>query len=120
MAQEAPNWKVLLLTAKKKELYEKLIVQLNKDFLLANIHSAISKDTAEGDLFVFLKEKLYRLMMEDFNGYLNFMYIVDVPEASFKKISITDAVAVAEQVSFLVLEREFKKVRLREAYANKN
>ena len=118
MGQELSNCLTVLLKAKENGLYEKLISQLNKDLLLANIHSAILIDIIPDDLYLFLKEKIYRLIMEDFNDYLNFLYIIDVPEKSFKKVSVTDAVEVAEQVTFLVLERELQKVVLKNRYKN--
>lgn len=116
MGQQLTDYNTLLKQAKEKGLYEKLVAQLNKDFLRSNIHSTIQENIPAVDLYVLLKEKMYRLMMEDFNGYLNFMYVVDVPEASFKTVSVTDAVEVAEQVSFLVLKREFQKVGLKQTY----
>lgn len=118
MGQQLTDYNTVLKRAKEKGLYEKLVAQLNKDFLRSNIHSAIQENIPALDLYVLLKEKMYRLMMEDFNGYLNFMYVVDVPEASFKTVSVTDAVEVAEQVSFLVLKREFQKVGLKQTYGN--
>jgi hypothetical protein len=118
MGQELSNCLTVLLKAKENGLYEKLISQLNKDLVLANIHSAILLEITANDLYLFLKEKIYRLIMEDFNDYLNFLYIVDVPEKSFKEITVTDAVAVAEQVTFLVLDRELQKVVLKNRYKN--
>lgn len=120
MRQEFTNSMEVLLKAKKIDLYDKLIAQLNKDFLLANIPSAILIEITSDDLCLYMKEKLYRLIMEDFNRYLNFMYVVDVPENSFKKIIITDAVEVAEQVTYLVLERELQKVELKKKYQSKS
>jgi len=51
-----------------------------------------------------------------FTVYLNLLYVIDVPEKAFKEIAITDAVDVAEQVSFLILKRELQKVRLKSTF----
>ena len=55
-------------------------------------------------------------MMEHFSEYLNLLYVVDVPESQFKQIEITDAVEVADQMTFLILKREYQKVWYRNKY----
>lgn len=106
----------VLLKARETGLYEKLVAQLQKDFALANIQWVISGTSTNAELCSAVKEKIYRLMMEDFNAYLNVMYVVDIPESSFKKIAATDVVAVAGEVAFMVLSRELQKVTLKQAY----
>ena len=54
--------------------------------------------------------------MEHFAEYLNLLYIVDVPEREFQYIEVTDAVEVADQVTFLILKREYQKVWYRNKY----
>lgn len=98
-------------------LYPKLVLQLEKDFLLANIPLELAPDISPDHLKKTLHEKIYRLMMEKFPDYLNLLYIVDVPEKEFKEIQLTDVVEVAEQVSYLILKREFQKVWLKSKYS---
>lgn len=107
----------LLQKAQKHRLYGKLVAQLQKDFGLANIPVDLSHDISPGDLKTLLREKIYILILEKFPEYLNLLYIVDVPERSFKDIKVTDIVEVAEQVSFLILKRELQKVWLKDKYA---
>ncbi len=107
----------ILENAVADSLYPKLVLQLEKDFLLANIPIEIASEIAPNDLKKMLHEKIYHLMMEKFPDYLNLLYIVDVPEKEFKEVQVTDVVEVAEQVSFLILKREFQKVWLKNKYA---
>jgi hypothetical protein len=122
MLHEFPNSTQLLQNAKEKQLYEKLVLQLEKDFGLANvpIDFTVNGKVIEVGIEVLkalLHEKIYFLIMEKFSDYLNLLYVVDVPEKSFKEIRVTDVVEVAEQVSFLILKRELQKVWLKEKYS---
>ena len=109
--------KSLLQKAKEAQLYDKLVVQLDKDFVLANIFFELPEGIPSEKLENTLHEKIYVLLMEKFSEYLNLLYVVDVPEKSFKKVKVTDTVEVAEQVSFLILKRELQKVWLKQKYS---
>ena len=110
------NTELLLNEASKDNLYLKLIEQINKDFNLANesIDFPISIDPEE--LKLQLHEKIYRLIQYKFAEYLNLLYIIDVPEDQIKKLDGSDLVILAEQVSFLILKREWMKVWFRNKY----
>ena len=108
----------LLKKAQDENLYEKLIAQLQKDFALANVDmDTLSETMVFAELKTLLHEKIYRLILEKFTDYLNLLYVIDVPEKVFKEIRVTDVVEVAEQVTFLILQRELQKVRLKAKYA---
>ena len=107
----------LLLNAKEKLLYEKLVAQLKKDFDLANLSLDFKENIDPLDLKIMLHEKIYYLILEKFSEYLNLLYVIDVPESAFKDIRVSDVVEVSEQVSFLILKREWQKVWLREKYS---
>lgn len=107
----------LLKKAQDENLYKKLLLQLQKDFGLANIHVDITSSVLPEELKSVLHEKVYVLIMERFSEHLNLLYIVDVPEKAFKEIQVTDVVEVAEQVSFLILKREMQKVWLKAKYS---
>ncbi|MDO6517421.1 hypothetical protein SAMN05421766_104131 [Zobellia uliginosa] len=109
--------KDLLQNAEVQQLYGKLVAQLEKDFSLANVHVDLFQGISPNDLVTVLREKVYYLIMERFSEYLNLLYIIDVPEKAFKEIKVTDAVEVADQVSFLVLKRELQKVWLKAKYS---
>ncbi len=118
MKIDFPNSTVLLQNAQEGQLYTKLVVQLKKDFGLANISIDLANNVSPNNLKTFLHEKIYYLMLEKFTDYLNLLYVIDVPEKAFKQIQVTDVVEVAEQVSFLVLRRELQKVWLKDKYSS--
>jgi hypothetical protein len=106
----------LLENALAQKLYKKLILQLCKDFELANIPMEISVTMDPGNLITVLKEKIYRLLLDQFADYLNLMYEVDVPESDFKEMEGNNVVEVAEQVVYLMVKRELQKVTSKARY----
>ena len=117
MVMSFRNSAELLRNAQENELYPKLVAQLEKDFQLANISVKMGSGISPDNLKTVLHEKMYHLIMERFSKYLNLLYMVDVPEEAFKEIRVTDVVEIAEQVSFLILQREFQKVWSKEKYS---
>lgn len=106
----------LLSQSEKENLYLKLIEQLNKDFNFANEPIDLPKSTTPHELKVQLHEKIYRLIQYKFAEYLSLLYIVDVPEETVKQLDGSDLVELSEQVSFLILKREWMKVWFRNNY----
>ncbi len=106
----------LLSEAEKQNLYSKLIEQINKDFNFANEVVDFPQSTTTQELKVQLHEKIYRLIQYKFAEYLNLLYIIDVPEETVKQLDGTDLVELSEQVSFLILKREWMKVWFRNHY----
>jgi len=98
------------------DLYQKLIHQLNKDFLLANIDLDFDEDILPTSLKLILHETIYKLIQEKFAEYLNLLYIIDVPEHKVKQLDGSDMFKLSEQVSFLILLREWQKVWYRNNY----
>ncbi len=107
----------LIAEANDLNLYQKLIKQLNKDFLLANIDLDFSEDILPLSLQHLLHETIYNLIQEKFTEYLNLLYIIDVPENQVKALDGNDTVDLAKQVSFLVLRREWQKVWFKNKYS---
>lgn len=97
-------------------LIDKLQQQIEKDFILANVPLDMPLKFEPQSFVATILEKVYYLMMEHFTDYLNLLYIIDVPEKEFKHIKITDTVEVANQVTFLILKREYQKVWFRNMY----
>lgn len=106
----------LLSEAEKENLYAKLIEQVNKDFNLANEGIDFPLSTKPNELKVQLHEKIYRMIQFKFAEYLNLLYIIDVPEDQIKKLDGSDIVELSEQVTFLILKREWMKVWFRNKY----
>lgn len=107
------NTDLLFEEAQKQSLYLKLIEQINKDFNLANEGIDFPLSVSPDELQIQLHEKIYRMIQYKFAEYLNLLYIIDVSEIEIKKLDGSDLVILAEQVSFLILKREWQKVWFR-------
>lgn len=110
----------VLHQARNSGLLHSLMLQLQKDYGRAGLDFPIpekyllSEDVPE--IFSTLKEGIYMLLMEHFDQYLNLMYTVDLPERDFQGIDPGDAVEAADQISGLILKREWQKIRWRRGY----
>jgi hypothetical protein len=99
----------------KLNLFADLKHQLFKDFNRAGIpfpdleKQEFTFNGASGFLKL-VQERLYVLLMEDFNQFLNLMYAVDIPERSFRDFRDLDAVDAAGYAAILLVEREWRKV----------
>ncbi len=100
-------------------LYEKILVQINKDFGLANEAIDFPASTKPNELVIQLVEKIHRLIHDKFAEYLNLLYIIDVSEKDIKSLDGSDLVILAQQVSYLILRREYQKVWFRNNYDQK-
>lgn len=107
------NTNLLFEEAQKESLYLKLIEQINKDFNLANEGIDFPLSVTPEELKIQLHEKIYRMIQYKFAEYLNLLYIIDVAENEIKKLDGSDLVILAEEVSFLILKREWQKVWFR-------
>ncbi|TXN37128.1 hypothetical protein FVB32_02230 [Flagellimonas hymeniacidonis] len=112
------NSQEILEVAQKELLYEKLLLQIKKDFELANAGLKFNMDIEPDKLKSILHEKIYFLMLEKFQEYLNLLYVVDIPESAVKEIQATDVVDVSAEVCFLLLKREWQKVWFKNKYAS--
>lgn len=110
------NFEDLIEEANQLDLYKKLVLQLNKDFLLANINLDFHVDVLPSSLKFLLHETVYKLIQEKFTDYLNLLYIIDVPEKQVKALDGEDTLKLSEDVSFLILKREWQKVWFRNKY----
>lgn len=110
------NTDLLFEEAQEESLYLKLIEQINKDFNLANEGVDFPLSLSPTELKIQLHEKIYRLIQYKFAEYLNLLYIIDVSEDQIKKLDGSDLVILAEDVSFLILKREWQKVWFRNKY----
>ena len=111
------TYDALIQEANRLNLYKKLIHQLNKDFLFANIDLDFEEDIPPTSLKFMLHETVYKLIQEKFSDFLNLLYIIDVPEKQVKTLDGNDTLKLAEAVSFLILKREWQKVWFRNHYA---
>ena len=107
------NFEDLISEAQELKLYKKLIFQLNKDLLYANIDLEFNEETLPSSLKLILHEALFQLIQNKFSDYLNLLYIVDVSEAKIKALDGSDVLQLSEEVCFLILQREWQKVWFR-------
>ncbi len=107
----------LLEVIQKEQLYNELLIQLRKDFELANVPIKFPSDVAPQELKSIIHEKIYFLIVERFQDYLNLLYVVDISEQEVKKIVPSDVVDISAEVSFLLLKREWQKVWYRSKYS---
>ncbi|WP_431132623.1 hypothetical protein [Psychroserpens mesophilus] len=107
----------LISEAERLELYSKLIQQINKDFLLANINLDFEEDILPSSLKYLLHEVVFKLIQEKFADYLNLLYIIDVSEEKIKQLDGSDTLQLSENVTFLILQREWQKVWFRHKYS---
>jgi hypothetical protein len=107
----------LIAEANQLDLYKKLIYQLNKDFQLANIDLDFHEDVLPSSLKLLLHETVYKLIQEKFMEYLNLLYIIDVSENQVKALDGDDVLKLSEDVSFLILKREWQKVWFKNKYS---
>jgi len=106
----------LIQEATQLDLYKKLIKQLNKDFLYANVDLEFDEDVLPLSLKLILHETVYNLIQEKFSDYLNLLYIMDVSEKKVKQLDVSNMVKLSEQVTFLILQREWQKVWFKSQY----
>ena len=104
------TFEALVEQAKETDLYQKLVQQLNKDLVLANIDLEFNEEVQPSSLKVLLQETIYKLIHEKFMEYLNLLYIVDVSEEKVRELDGNDTIQLSENVTFLILKREWQKV----------
>ena len=110
------NFNKLLTEAKEKSLYKKLIVQLKKDFSLTNIETDFLENDNPDTLKTKLQQNIYKLIHHNFDSYINLLYRIDVSEKQIKNLKYNDAQQLVEQVSFLILYREWQKVNYKHRF----
>ncbi|WP_418636453.1 hypothetical protein [Winogradskyella sp.] len=111
------NFEDLISEAEGLNLYKKLIVQLNKDVLYANIDLEFDEETLPTSLRFVLQETVFNLINSKFSDYLNLLYIVDVSEAKIKSLDGSDTLKLSEDVTFMILQREWQKVWYKAKYS---
>lgn len=111
------NFEDLIVEAEGLNLYKKLIVQLNKDLLYANIDLEFDEATLPTSLKLVFQETVFHLINSKFSDYLNLLYIVDVSEAKIKSLDGSDVLKLSEDVTFIILQREWQKVWYKAKYS---
>lgn len=111
------NFDDLVEEATELKLYNLLIKQLNKDLLYANIDLEFNEETLPLSLKLTLQEEVYHLIQNKFVEYLNLLYIVDVSETKVRNLDGNDTLKLSEDITFLILQREWQKVWFKSNYS---
>lgn len=106
----AKNALELLKSITVENLYERLIEQLNKDFHLANVTANFDITHSPIQLKKQLFDVLFHLITNQYDDYLNLLYRIDVPESELSNLKSDDLTNTIEQITYLVLKREYQKV----------
>ena len=107
----------LVSEANHLNLYQKLIIQLNKDLLFANIDLEFDEEALPTSLKLVLQETVFYIIQNKFSDYLNLLYQVDVSELKIRSLDGDDIVKLSEDVTFLILQREWQKVWYKSKYS---
>ena len=100
----------LLDLVKGENLYTHLIQQLNKDFLLTNLSTKFELNCTPANLKKSLHDVLLHLITNQYDDYLNLMYRIDIGEKELLKIKGEQIATIIEQITFVILKREYQKV----------
>lgn len=111
------NFEDLISEATTLDLYQKLIIQLNKDLLYANVDLEFDEETLPTSLKLVLHETIFHLIQNKFSDYLNLLYIIDVSELKIKALDGNDTLKLSDDVTFLILQREWQKVWYKAKYS---
>ena len=106
----------LVAKANQADLYKNLIKQLNKDLKYANVNLEFDEEVLPLSLKLLLHETIYKLIQEKFTDYLNLLYIIDVSEEKIRQLDGNDTLRMSEEVTFLILKREWQKVYYRSKF----
>ena len=117
--KDMTTFEALIAQANQLHLYEKLVKQLNKDLLLANINLEFNEEVPPTSLKLLLHKTIFKLIQEKFMEYLNLLYIIDVSEEKIKELDGADIMKLSEDVTFLILKREWQKVYFKNYYSQK-
>ena len=95
-------------------LYEKLVHQLNKDFLRAGIKQEFAVQLSPISLSRNLVATIYELLVTQFEVYLSLLYAIDIPEKTISGLPDQRVDQMATSISTIILKREWQKVHFRE------
>ncbi len=110
-----PDEKELQLFSKpeSKGLKEELVRQLNKDLSMSGIDASIAEELSPGEVVNSLKDILQGLVRDDFQGFLNLLYRVDVSQSKMRRSDESTFSDYIDRSAYELLKREWQKVWIR-------
>jgi len=107
----------LLVLVSEKGLFQNLLIQLKKDFELSGLLILFDNIQSTDQLLIVLYKHIHNLIQINFEGYLQLLYRVDVPESNLQTENIQNIEDFAKKATFLILKREWEKVYYRNLYS---
>jgi len=95
------------------DMLENLIVQINKDLFLSGVETQFNVNWNPKLLIKGLSEIVARLMINEFQKFINFLYRIDIPEKKIGQIGTSDFDEIVEVITILILKKEWQKVWFR-------
>lgn len=87
--------------------------QLEKDFYGATFQEVVFDGTTVEDLVMQVHQEIQRIVTTDASKFSNLLYRIDVSEASVDALKGLPIEEYWEQITFLILKREWQKVWIR-------
>lgn len=103
----------LLEKANERGLIEELTKQLNKDLSMCGLNFFIPENLVPGEIVESLKDILEDLVKDDFQGFLNLLYRVDVPQSRMRQSEESTFADYIDKCAHELLKREWQKVWIR-------
>ena len=94
-------------------LLKKLIIQLNKDLSLSGIDTQFNINWNPELLISHLTKIIAVLMEKDYQKFMNFLYRIDVSEKKLGGVSTSDFNEAVNEISLMILKKEWQKVWFR-------
>lgn len=106
----------LLENITAKDLFTQLSLQIQKDFNLISLDFNLDEFTNPTELFNYLKEIVSHLIHQKTDSFFNLLYRIDVQETQILAIINSESFNIEEQISFIILKREWQKVWFKTSY----
>ena len=94
-------------------LKEELIRQLNKDLSMSGVDATLEEELSPGEVVDSLKVILEGLVRDDFQGFLNLLYRVDVSQSKMSRSEESTFSEYIDRSAYELLKREWQKVWIR-------
>ena len=109
----AENGLRLFSKPESQGLKKELVMQLNKDLSMSGLDASIDEELSPGEIVTRLKVILDGLVRDDFQGFLNLLYRVDVSQSNMSRSEDSSFSDYIERSTFELLKREWQKVWIR-------
>ena len=103
--------------AKQKRLYAALIQQIQRDFALSGLTINLEDDIKPDMLITKLHSYIESLIATNFEGFLQLLYRIDIPESDLKNTTVNIEEALPEKAVLALLKREWEKVYYRSYFS---